>query len=56
VCFWEDDGQDEHDADDVRGGPNRDLSLTKARLNFHDFAASDARRLTNVRAPLDDEL
>lgn len=22
VCFWEDDGQDDHDADHVRGGPN----------------------------------
>ena len=20
VCFWEDDGQDDHDADEVRGG------------------------------------
>ncbi|MFD5717252.1 CPCC family cysteine-rich protein [Streptomyces sp. NPDC127036] len=27
VCFWEDDGQDEHDASEVRGGPNRGLSL-----------------------------
>jgi hypothetical protein len=23
VCFWEDDGQDDHDADVVRGGPQR---------------------------------
>ena len=30
VCFWEDDGQDDHDADVVRGGPNRALSLTQA--------------------------
>jgi hypothetical protein len=22
VCFWEDDRQDSHDADEVRGGPN----------------------------------
>lgn len=22
VCFWEDDGQDDHDADEVRGGPS----------------------------------
>ncbi|MEU2155428.1 CPCC family cysteine-rich protein [Streptomyces sp. NPDC019396] len=34
VCFWEDDGQDEHDADEVRGGPNGSLSLSKARETF----------------------
>src|SRR6267143_2433569 len=34
VCFWEDDGQDDHDADEVRGGPNGSLSLTQARANF----------------------
>lgn len=26
VCFWEDDGQDSHDADEVRGGPNIHIS------------------------------
>jgi hypothetical protein len=30
VCFWEDDGQDDHDADVVRGGPSYELSLTAA--------------------------
>lgn len=34
VCTWEDDGQDEHDADIVRGGPNGDLSLADARGQF----------------------
>ncbi|HYL69415.1 MAG TPA: CPCC family cysteine-rich protein [Candidatus Limnocylindria bacterium] len=34
VCCWEDDGQDDADADVVRGGPNGDLSLTEARENF----------------------
>ena len=34
VCWWEDDGQDNDDADVVRGGPNGDLSLTQARVNF----------------------
>ncbi len=33
VCSWEDDGQDNWDADDVRGGPNGRLSLTQARVN-----------------------
>ena len=30
-CDWEDDGQDDADADVVRGGPNGRLSLTAAR-------------------------
>jgi len=34
VCGWEDDGQDNHDADEVRGGPNGNPSLTKARQSF----------------------
>jgi len=34
VCFWEDDGQDDHDADEVRGGPNHTLSLKEARANY----------------------
>lgn len=29
-CGWEDDGQDDHDASMVRGGPNGNLSLTDA--------------------------
>jgi len=33
-CNWEDDGQDDEDADEVRGGPNRGLSLTQARRNY----------------------
>jgi hypothetical protein len=55
VCFWEDDGQDDHDADVVRGGPNRGLSLTQGRRNFAKFGASELRRLENVREPLPDE-
>jgi hypothetical protein len=34
ICDWEDDGQDDADADVVRGGPNGDYSLTEARANF----------------------
>jgi hypothetical protein len=40
VCFWEDDGQDEHDAHVVRGGPNGSLSLSEARNNYRRFGAS----------------
>ncbi|WP_442869415.1 CPCC family cysteine-rich protein [Bradyrhizobium sp. CCBAU 11434] len=42
VCFWEDDGQDDHDAGNVRGGPNGSLSLIRARQNFKQCGASDA--------------
>nr|WP_238547347.1 CPCC family cysteine-rich protein [Actinoplanes friuliensis] len=55
VCFWEDDGQDDHDAHEVRGGPNRALSLTQARANFAAFGASDERRRHLVRPPRADE-
>lgn len=34
VCWWEDDGQDDADADQVRGGPNKQYSLTAARQNY----------------------
>src|SRR5437016_11088378 len=51
VCFWEDDGQDDEDADVVRGGPNGKLSLTKARSNFREVGASEERFLKCVRRP-----
>ncbi|MFD0321268.1 CPCC family cysteine-rich protein [Lysobacter gummosus] len=43
VCHWEDDGQDDDDADEIRGGPNRDLSLTQARANYLQFGTSGSR-------------
>jgi hypothetical protein len=55
VCYWEDDGQDDHDCDDVRGGPNGWLSLTQARNNFMAFGASDKDYLGYVRPPVDHE-
>ncbi|HEV3040928.1 MAG TPA: CPCC family cysteine-rich protein [Candidatus Angelobacter sp.] len=55
VCFWEDDGQDDHDADEVRGGPNHTLSLTQARINFRTVGACDVDFLSKVRRPLPDE-
>ena len=55
VCFWEDDGQDEHDAEIVRGGPNYHLSLTQARKNFAAIGACEVRFLENVRPPRADE-
>ncbi|GAA3296344.1 hypothetical protein GCM10020295_25880 [Streptomyces cinereospinus] len=55
VCFWEDDGQDEHDAGEVRGGPNRGLSLREARRNYQEISACDERCTRFVRAPLPHE-
>lgn len=51
VCSWEDDGQDEHDADSVRGGPNHELSLSQARANFRAYGACHPRHRGDVRAP-----
>ncbi|WP_084385056.1 CPCC family cysteine-rich protein [Novosphingobium naphthalenivorans] len=56
VCFWEDDGQDDHDAELVRGGPNGSLSLLQARVNFAEYGACDFRHRKNVRPPADAEL
>ncbi|MFN7944346.1 MAG: CPCC family cysteine-rich protein [Blastocatellia bacterium] len=55
VCFWEDDGQDDHDADAIRGGPNGGLSLTQARVNFRKFGAVEERFTHAVRRPLPEE-
>ncbi|HEV8485466.1 MAG TPA: CPCC family cysteine-rich protein [Blastocatellia bacterium] len=55
VCFWEDDGQDNADADDNRGGPTSS-SLTEARRNFRAFGACDQRALGSVRPPNSDEI
>jgi len=56
VCFWNDDGQDTHDADRVRGGPNGRLSLTEARQTFERIGASAERRLKHVRPPRVEEV
>jgi hypothetical protein len=56
VCFWEDDGQDDHDAEVVHGGPNGALSLAQARANFAAFGACDERMRGHVRPPAPDEI
>jgi hypothetical protein len=56
VCFWEDDGQDDSNADEVWGGPNGPLSLTAARANFQAFGACSKRHQQFVRPPLPEEL
>lgn len=55
VCFWEDDGQDDHNADVVLGGPNGGLSLSQARLNYSMFRACDEQSENSVRRPLPGE-
>ncbi|MEV7340617.1 CPCC family cysteine-rich protein [Streptomyces sp. NPDC093544] len=55
ICYWEDDGQDEHDADEVRGGPNHDLSLRQAQRNFEAMGACNEYCTQFVRAPLPKE-
>jgi len=56
VCFWEDDGQDDADADVVRGGANGRLSLTMARRNFEAIGACDDDCVGAVRPPLPHEI
>jgi Uma2 family endonuclease len=55
VCFWHDDGQDDHDADEIRAGPNYGLSLTHARRNFAEYGAVARRVLRFVRPPTEAE-
>jgi hypothetical protein len=55
VCAWEDDGQDEEEADVVRGGPNYTLSLMQARANYARIGACEERALPHVRAPRPEE-
>ncbi len=56
VCYWEDDGQDDHDADVIRGGPNAALSLSEARANYLRFGACEEKMVENVRPPRPEEL
>lgn len=55
VCFWEDDGQDNEDADEVVGGPNGSISLTQGRANFLEFGASQRKDLPRIRKPRQEE-
>ena len=55
VCYWQDDGQDDHDVDEVRGGPNELLSLSQARANFRLFGAADRKWVGKARKPTPDE-
>jgi hypothetical protein len=56
VCWWEDDGQDDHDAETVRGGPNGTFSLSQARQHYLQFGTYDIRFISSVRKPRPDEI
>jgi hypothetical protein len=55
VCYWEDDGQDDRDADAIRWGPNGPVSLTQARGNYAADGVFDAKFRENVRPPRPEE-
>ena len=51
VCWWEDDGQEDVDAGEVRLTVNGQLSLQQARNNYTAIGASHPRFLPFVRKP-----
>jgi hypothetical protein len=55
VCWWEDDGQEDADAGEVRLTVNGALSLDEARDHFAHCGASHPRFLPHVRRPHDTE-
>ncbi len=56
VCWWEDDGQEDRDASEVRLTVNGQLSLKEARVNFAQYGAADPRFLPYIRKPLVTEM
>jgi hypothetical protein len=52
VCWWEDDGQEDTDAEDVRLTVNGQLSLSEAREFYTRIGACHPRFLPFVRKPL----
>jgi len=51
VCWWEDDGQEDRDAAEVRLTVNGQLSLEEARAHYAQFGAAHPRFLKYVRKP-----
>jgi hypothetical protein len=56
VCWWEDDGQEDADASEVRLTVNGHLSLEEARQHYAHFGAADPRFLPYVRHPRNSEI
>jgi hypothetical protein len=55
VCWWEDDGQEDRDASEIRLTVNGELSLHEARVHYVQYGASHPRFLPYVRKPLTEE-
>jgi len=55
VCWWQDDGQNDENADEQWGGANKNLSLTEARVNFRKLGACRKEYLEHTRPPKEDE-
>ena len=55
VCWWEDDGQEDDDASEVRLTVNGNLSLNDAREHFRLCGACHPRFIQYVRLPQDTE-
>jgi len=51
VCWWEDDGQDDDDASEVRLTVNGQLSLDEARDYYIQCGAAHPRFISYVRKP-----
>jgi hypothetical protein len=51
VCWWEDDGQEDKDASEVRLTVNGQLSLDETRAYYTECGASHPRFLPYVRKP-----
>lgn len=51
VCWWEDDGQEDADAAEVRLTVNGMLSLLDARMHFRECGAAHPRFVPFVRRP-----
>jgi len=51
VCWWEDDGQEDEDAAEVRLTVNGALSLSEARSHYAHCGAAHPRFLPYVRKP-----
>lgn len=52
VCWWEDDGQEDEDAGEVRLTVNGELSLKAARQYYATCGAAHPRFLPYVRKPM----
>ena len=52
MCFWEDDGQDEHDANHVSGGTELNSKPHRGSKNFIAYGACEELFIGKVQLPL----